>query len=101
MTMTAEAAWSKLNNRMQGICGIRLQQWPRLKVLLKSYSRADGGPKQSKAFTLNQIQQLAGRDDQEPYWVVWQAACIVMFCNRLPSEVGPNENEGKKNVKNA
>ena len=86
--LKASTLWSKysmLNGTYHIKYGKRLQTYPRLTALLKSYN-ADYTPKQAAVFTLPEIHAFLRKPLSSSYWIIRKAICVVRFCGGLRSD---------------
>ena len=78
---TLWSVYSRLNYVHQSEFGVRLQQWPRITQLLKSYK---GDPtKKAKVFTLFEIHAFLRKELSSPFWILRKAVVAVALCGGL------------------
>ena len=77
-----EYLYSRLNNNHQRKFGVKLQQWPRIQLVLKQY---ETGYKRKTAhiFTKDQILRGLQVDNATPEWILRKCAISLAFCGGL------------------
>ena len=77
--------FSKLNSMHQRKFGERLQAFPRIKILLKSYEQGYTR-KVARIFSLSQIHAFMRQNLEGPYWLLRKAFVALAFCGGLRCE---------------
>ena len=81
--------YSKLNSMHQRTFGTRLQAFPRLKILLKSYEQGYVR-RVAKVFSLQEIQSFMRMPLDGPYWTLRKAFIAISYCGGLRAEEAYN-----------
>ena len=79
---TTWCMYSRLNYFHQKLFGKKLQQWPKITELLKTFAD-DGVKKKTNSFTLSQIQLFLKKELPYPFWILRKAIVSVAFCGGL------------------
>ena len=75
--------YSRLNNSFQSLTGQSLQQWPRLKMLLKQYE-SGYERKTANIFMRGEILEVMKAPTMtSPFWILRKAAIALAFCGGL------------------
>lgn len=79
---TIWSTFSKLNGTHSKLYGSRLQQWPRIQTLLKSYAH-NYQRKKASAFTHEEILEFLNSPLDTAYWLLRKAAVSISYCGGL------------------
>ena len=89
--------YSYLNSILQRRYNSKLQDYPQVSILLKSYPNKE--PKQSNIFSINEIKEFLSHDmSTERYWLLRQAVVVLAYFGGMRMvEVRKNRNYNLNN----
>jgi len=88
LDLKSSTLWTKysmLNNTFQRMTGEKLQKFPRLTLLLKSYQRGYTR-KVAQTFTLQEFQTFIRKDLPSNFWIIRKAFAAIAWCGGLRCE---------------